>query len=329
MKKIITVFLCALLASSCDDGDIIVTNFEFEGQSLQWCGNEDSQVFYKINNDGVNEAIALTLNVTRASENLLFEAEEEEFRFDISESNRVIYRTFSGEVGSDYFCNQIPPTNPTVAEEYHSTSGGQVVITSALRNTDDHDQDGVPSAVEMQVSAPQEADGYPDTDGDGIPDYLDVDDDNDNVLTQTEIEVTADQTADGYPDTDGDGTPDYLDTDDDGDGVITRYEDLNESLNPADDINENGIPLYLDPGFSDSVQIDQFRPNTFNRSFRYTVQVLNLTLVRQGGNGEQITLERYVLGSFDSPQVPYTPEDEDEDGDGTEDEGDGDQTGNQ
>ena len=47
-----------------------------------------------------------------------------------------------------------------------------------------------------------------DTDGNGIPNYLDNDDDGDGVLTIDEYDVNADGVAD---DSDGDGTPDYLD----------------------------------------------------------------------------------------------------------------------
>lgn len=50
-----------------------------------------------------------------------------------------------------------------------------------------------------------------DTDGDGIPDYVDVDDDNDGIQTKNE-----DPNEDGDPrndDSDGDGIPDYLDSD--------------------------------------------------------------------------------------------------------------------
>ena len=59
-----------------------------------------------------------------------------------------------------------------------------------------------------------------DTDGDGIPNYLDKDDDNDGILT-----IFEDTDDDGTPnndDTDGDGFKDYLDTDSDNDGVMTR-----------------------------------------------------------------------------------------------------------
>ena len=88
---------------------------------------------------------------------------------------------------------------------------------------DDHDEDGIPSDVE----------GYDtDTDGDGILDYLDVDDDNDSILTINE------HGNDGFNaytvDCDGDGVPDHLDPDDDGDGVLTIIE-VNGDVNAPTD----------------------------------------------------------------------------------------------
>lgn len=316
MKKFFTILFSAAIAMSCDDGEIIITDFEFEDQQLQWCGNEDTQVFYKINNEGVFETISLTANITRAAENVLLN-EELDLEIPISTQNEVIYRTFDGEVGSNYFCNPIPPSSPGVMEEYRSSSGGTIIVTSRLRNAEDHDGDGVPSEIEMNVEAQYTAHGYPDTDGDGIPDYLDTDDDNDNVPTSVEIsasEVGTTQTAQGYPDTDGDGIPNYRDPDDDGDGVLTREEDWNESRDPSDDVNEEGVPHYLNAEISDRFPFDSYRPTTIRRSFRYTVQIQDLTLVRQGGDGEQIRLQNYTLGTFDSPEESYDPADDIEDG---------------
>jgi len=76
-------------------------------------------------------------------------------------------------------------------------------------NESDDDNDGILSKLEDL-----DGDGdvkNDDTDGDTVPNYLDVDDDNDGILTKDE-----DANGDGNPlndDTDGDGTPDYLDTD--------------------------------------------------------------------------------------------------------------------
>ncbi|WP_051205327.1 hypothetical protein [Salinimicrobium xinjiangense] len=313
MRKILSLIFAASLMFSCDDGEIIVTDFNFENPQLQWCGDTQSHVLFKTNNTGVNEAIAFRFDLNTPNPQF-FLPEEGRLTIPINATNQVIYRVFDGEVRSDYFCNEVPPVNPNVIREFRSTSGGQVVITSTLSNVTDHDGDGILSANEGMAE-------QRDTDGDGIPDYLDIDDDGDNILTRIEREVEADNTANGYPDSDGDGIPDYLDADDDNDGVLTRNEDWNQNLNPADDRNSEGIPHYLNPEITDSFPVTGSRENTISRSFRYVVTAQNLSLVNQGGDGEQIRLENYELGVIISPSqnVVINPTggdgDEDEDGD--------------
>src|SRR5690606_5862929 len=155
--------------------------------------------------------------------------------------------------------------------------------------------DGVPSSIEMGDSASD----FPDTDGDGIPDYLDIDDDNDNVRTADEIDRSAQNSLDRYFDTDGDGIPDYLDPDDDGDGTPTRLEDSNDD-GPVNDRNDEGISDYLNPDIVDSYEVEFVLPNTISESYRLEVSVDNLTLQNQGGDGEEITMLNYVLGYFDT-----------------------------
>ncbi|NBL64867.1 T9SS type A sorting domain-containing protein [Flavobacterium sp. NST-5] len=111
----------------------------------------------------------------------------------------------------------------------------------------DYDLDQVPT-----ISEDLNQDGNlanDDTDGDGIPDFLDNDDDGDMILTSVEY-VFANQgrnLENSLIDTDGDGIPNYLDNDDDGDGVLTINEDYNQNNNPADDdTNNNGLPDYLE-----------------------------------------------------------------------------------
>ena len=313
MKKLLPFLSAALLLISCDDGELIVTEFSFEDQQLQHCGTEDTQVLYKVNNDQINESIALIFSMTEEQ----FLNVETPIEITLGQEDQIIYRTFDSEVG-DYYCSQIPPASPQVLSEYRSTSGGTVTITPQLKNIDDHDGDGVPSAIEMEAEAETTADGFPDSDGDNIPDYLDIDDDNDNVRTKDEINTSAQTSMERYFDTDGDGTPDYLDEDDDGDGTITRYEDLNKDLDPTDDRNE-GIANYLNPEIVDVFEVDQFITNTISRSYRLEVSVDNLTLQNQGEKGEEITMINYLLGYFDTPSENITlPEEGEEDGDGTE-----------
>ena len=74
--------------------------------------------------------------------------------------------------------------------------------------TADHDQDSVPTSEEDIDGNRHFTDDVDDSDGDGIPNYLDNDDDGDGVLTIDEYDIDADGIAD---DSDGDGIPDYLD----------------------------------------------------------------------------------------------------------------------
>ena len=112
----------------------------------------------------------------------------------------------------------------------------------------DYDLDGVPTVAEDLNGDGNLAND--DTDGDGIPNFLDNDDDGDMILTSVEY-VFANQgrnaTTNTLRDTDGDGIPNYLDDDDDGDGVLTINEDYDQNNNPADDdTNNNGLPDYLE-----------------------------------------------------------------------------------
>ena len=89
-----------------------------------------------------------------------------------------------------------------------------------------------------------------DTDGDGIPDYVDYDSDNDGVLDAVEGCIIG---------TDSDGVPNCLDLDSDGDGcndvIEAGFEDPNEDgiLGPTDvyvDVNGrvvSGVDGYTDP----------------------------------------------------------------------------------
>jgi gliding motility-associated-like protein len=190
-----------------------------------------------------------------------------------------------------------PATNPT------DTDGDGIPDYLDI----DSDNDGIPDNVEAQSTAgyvPPSGidangngldDAYEnngnvgiipvDTDGDGIPDYVDEDSDNDGVPDSIEghdhnqdglpdvvflgVDSDGDGLDDGYegsvlvdvdvndeiddpyndlPNTDRDEESDYRDDDDDGDGILTRDEDTNGNGNWADDdANGNGIPNYLDP----------------------------------------------------------------------------------
>lgn len=118
------------------------------------------------------------------------------------------------------------------------------------RDVDD-DGDGVDTFDEINVGSDplvEDSDGDTVSDGvefaqgdsnsDGIPDILDIDDDGDGILTVEE----------GDSDFDGDGVPNYLDDDSDSDGASDLVEGTGDS-------DGDGAPNFLDP-FEDGADGD-------------------------------------------------------------------------
>jgi len=101
----------------------------------------------------------------------------------------------------------------------------------------DSDSDGIPDAVEAGVdgNAPL------DTDGDGVMDFLEQDSDNDGIPDSVE----AGSSPTNPVDTDGDGVADYLELDSDNDGLLDTYEAGDEPANPLD-TDFDGVADYID-----------------------------------------------------------------------------------
>jgi hypothetical protein len=296
MYRYLGVLFLLVVFTSCNDGDIIVTSFDFENQELSVCGEGTSKVLYNINNENIFETISFTLSNSQLSslENVLATNIDQPISLQLTGSNEIIYRTYDATVPNNYFCGVIPPSSPKVQEEFKSV-GGTVAISTIVRDETDHDKDGILSVEEgMSVDL--------DTDGDGIPNYYDIDDDGDNVKTSVEIANAGDDpTADGYRDTDGDGIPNYLDPDDDEDGVSSKLEVTQANQDPASNFNEGGIPKYLDLYSIDSFdEVDFVIENKIPVRFRSSIDIQNLKLKNQGGDGEEISFTTYNLGFFNS-----------------------------
>ena len=292
MKKLVLLIFIPLLFQGCNDGDIIVTNFDFEDAQLQQCGDTSNVVFFKINPQ-VNESISLLIPT---SQELFIETGTQTFNLS-STGSIVNYRGFDDSVTSSYFCNPVPATSPGVVLEYIGTSG----IANLISETTLDDFDGVDFVSSDDLSQ----EGFGDFDGDGIPNYHDFDDDGDNVLTSQEIG----EDPLNPRDTDLDGMPDYLDPDDDNDGVLTINEDIDQNLNPADDIaTPGGLPNYLDPDITTSVVIEAYKEHLYNRTSDGTIIIDNLVLV---STQEQIIIQTYTLGVIEqirNETIMLTPE---------------------
>nr|MBP5984567.1 gliding motility-associated C-terminal domain-containing protein [Fluviicola sp.] len=101
----------------------------------------------------------------------------------------------------------------------------------------DSDNDGIPDSVEKGPNGATPVD----TDGDGTPDFQDLDSDGDGIPDTVEAGVDPTNPVD----TDGDGTPDFQDVDSDGDGIPDTVEAGVDPTNPAD-TDGDGTPDYLD-----------------------------------------------------------------------------------
>jgi len=278
MRKLFFIPILLGLFYSCNDGDIIVTEFNFEPENLDNCGGPGGYVFFNINNSNAAESISLILKTT----DLLFlESGTEEYLLD-GTTNIVNYRKYSGDVSSDYFCSNIPPTTPGVTIEYLGESGIAELTTIATKD----DEDGIFEDPTSDLN----------TDGDSLLDFFDEDDDGDNVPTVVELGAGFLEGSEEFPlDTDGDGIFDYLDDDDDGDGILTRYEDANGDLDPTNDISDVNIgPDFLNPVVANSNIIDQYRVHSFKLVSEISLLIKNLVLV---SGDEQITQETMIFGN--------------------------------
>ncbi|WP_339660082.1 hypothetical protein [Croceibacter atlanticus] len=294
MTRTLFLFLFIAVLASCDDGDIIVTSFDFEDADLSLCGEGTTKVLYKTNNDDIFESISLSF------EDNDFTGEElGVITIDLNTSNQLVYRTFDNSItGSSYFCNEIPPTSPRVLQEFVSTNGGTATLTTtAIPDTEDEDGDGLTNDEENE-------DSQQDTDGDGILDYQDIDDDGDNVPTSAELGNTPDTML---LDTDEDGDPDYLDPDDDNDGIPTKNEDEDMDGNPRNDIGANSIARFKDVNETDSFDVPEEVniENTYTVVFRTLVRLTNLTF---SGQDIQAIQGTYDLGILEVPDVEITIE---------------------
>ena len=254
MRRFFIIF-CLLGLLTCDDGDIITVELEFD-QELERCEDfEDSYVVFDTREDP-SEALILIFPRNETTDTYFINktpaSEIEDFNvissFDINPvaGSRFIYRSYNRALTSDDICSILPPSDLIIRDDDEAESGNVMVTFTFV----DDDNDDIPSELEY---GPGGIENPQDSDSDGIPDYLDQDDDNDNVLTRLELQDDLDEDGDGDPltnplNTDGDMYPNYLDADDDGDGTPTRLEDETESQNPRDQdnvfIDSGGMEIY-------------------------------------------------------------------------------------
>jgi hypothetical protein len=274
-KSSILLFCLTFLFLSCDDGDIITIELDFD-QVLSLCGNTetDNYVVYDIKTDP-DESLTL-LFPSNSTTDKIFNPSTTPHTYQANINNTTVrfnYRTYNGDP-EGLICEEIPDSDVSIIEDYEANGGTMMTETTFI----DDDEDGISSELEdINNNGNLEDD---DTDGDGIPNYKDDDDDGDNVKTLLEKpDPNGDGAIDDAQDSDGDSIPDYLDTDDDNDGTITRYEDENLNGNLQDDFADGSvIRRYLDPAATDVFVNDTLNTNTFKRFIIAKFDIIDIDL---------------------------------------------------
>ncbi|GGD92815.1 hypothetical protein [Planktosalinus lacus] len=130
MKQFFLALILVLAVSSCDDGDIIVTTFDFEAIELDYCEVIEGYVFYKINNTNLE---TLSFKLT-AQDSILYQEDTLIFTID-GTTNAVNYRTYQNEIPASYFCSSVPPITPEVDRDYVSNQGSATLRTQITDTT--------------------------------------------------------------------------------------------------------------------------------------------------------------------------------------------------
>jgi len=124
---------------SCDDGDIIVTNFDFEDSSLETCETNNSRVFFKRNNSSP-ETLALSIPKT---DSLYYITDTIQYALD-GNTAKLLYRLHNEQVPSNYFCQSIPPSYPKTEQEYVSDTG---IATVYVLVKNSNEEEGNPTGT--------------------------------------------------------------------------------------------------------------------------------------------------------------------------------------
>ena len=305
------LYLIALLAvffTNCDDGDIVVTTFNFDDEdSFDFCSTLSASVFYK--ESGTNEIITFQLG-TVYNNNIA------QTREPISVNNgAIVYRRYTSTVSaSNLFCQAMAPTGLSIDSELISNRGQAILSTQWVIDPDaDDDNDGLTNRQEGIINdnfeTNEDLDNLLDTDGDGIPNFRDEDDDNDNVRTIDELARDMDgnlitKKVNGVEEgvflftltkNEMIELPDHLNEDDDADGVKT-FNEVNEgSNNPlAKEGNGDLVPAFRLASVSDSNENDELLNQDYRVNTITFLRVENLGL----SNGESTTvLQEFIFGS--------------------------------
>lgn len=130
MKKILTSIVAGLIVMSCGDGDLQVETIDFNSISIQTCPDNNALMFKISSDEAIILQAANSLIVNEAT------VEGSPRTSEIPGNSKFLYRFFSNNVSSSYFCSELPPATPIVNDELEATAGKVIVTTVEVIEND-------------------------------------------------------------------------------------------------------------------------------------------------------------------------------------------------
>lgn len=128
MKKGFYLLLITLLFLNCSDGDLSQEVISFDSVATQSCSSNG--ILYKI-----KEQEALLIQIPSSTFTNEPTIAGSPIIIDINNTNRVVYRFYNGSIPSNMFCETIPPSSPSVSDEWIATAGKIEIATTAIKST--------------------------------------------------------------------------------------------------------------------------------------------------------------------------------------------------
>lgn len=126
MKRLLSLGLLAFFLNSCDDGDIVYQELNFDSKPVEKCSTKN--LFLKKNG---KDMLIFKIDTLQLSANNLPLAQPK--TFDIGTNVELIYRIYDDVAISASICESLPPAKPVVTSEMKASPGGTAIVTRDLR----------------------------------------------------------------------------------------------------------------------------------------------------------------------------------------------------
>ena len=219
--------------------------------------NTDSYSLTAQFSEFVSDFFAGDVSVTNAAISNFIAVDADTYTFDVTpDGSGDITIDIAANVALDDAAN--PNTAASQATTVFNNDGDGDGIDDATEGGGDTDGDGIPNYLDPDSDGdgiPDLDEGDVDSDTDGIPDYLDTDSDNDGIPDRVE----------GDSDSDGDGVPEYQDIDSDNDGIPDSLEQTavlsgvdtdSDGIDDRYDVDQTGGTDNNNDGIDDAVLTD-------------------------------------------------------------------------